>query len=159
MISSTFCVSGLRSRTSLAAENLFLSKRLGFYQKREVCLRIADFPGISHSPQTERRTCPYSLCGAPHAGVGQFSIGDPGSILHRRQQGPRIGLPDLLSASQRVPPSKLSSQSKKRGAAALIEAAWSTGPTSTAVTSDPLPRIACAVCTACSGSTSTSADP
>ena len=35
---------GLRSRTSLAAENLFLRKQLAFYQERKVKPRRADNP-------------------------------------------------------------------------------------------------------------------
>jgi putative transposase len=35
---------GLRSRTSLAAENLFLRKQLAFYQERKVEPRRADNP-------------------------------------------------------------------------------------------------------------------
>jgi hypothetical protein len=32
---SKFCAAGLRSRTALAAENLFLRKQLAFFQERE----------------------------------------------------------------------------------------------------------------------------
>jgi putative transposase len=39
-----FLCLGLRSRTSLAAENLFLRKQLGFYQERKVKPRRADNP-------------------------------------------------------------------------------------------------------------------
>jgi hypothetical protein len=37
-----FVCLGLRSRASLAAENLFLRKRLAFYQERKVKTRRAD---------------------------------------------------------------------------------------------------------------------
>ena len=39
-----FLCLGLRSRTSLAAENLFLRKQLAFYQERKVKPRRADNP-------------------------------------------------------------------------------------------------------------------
>ena len=39
-----FCAVGLRSRTALAAENLFLRKQLAFYQESEVTPRRADNP-------------------------------------------------------------------------------------------------------------------
>ena len=39
-----FLCLGLRSRTSLAAENLFLCKQLAFYQERKVKPRRADNP-------------------------------------------------------------------------------------------------------------------
>ena len=39
-----FVCLGLRSRTSLAAENLFLRKQLAFYQERKVKPRRADNP-------------------------------------------------------------------------------------------------------------------
>ena len=39
-----FLCLGLRSRTSLAAENLFLRKQLAFYQERKVKPRPADNP-------------------------------------------------------------------------------------------------------------------
>jgi hypothetical protein len=42
--SSPLLCLGLRSRTSLAAENLFLSKQLAFYQERKVNPRRADNP-------------------------------------------------------------------------------------------------------------------
>ncbi len=39
-----FLCLGLRSRTSLAAENLFLRKQLAFYQERKIKPRRADNP-------------------------------------------------------------------------------------------------------------------
>ena len=33
--------------------------------------------------------CPAPRCGVPHVWVGQFSIGHPGSVLHRRLPEPR----------------------------------------------------------------------
>jgi hypothetical protein len=39
-----FLVLGLRSKTSLAAENLFLRKRLAFYQERKIRPQRLDHP-------------------------------------------------------------------------------------------------------------------